>query len=90
MIILEPSFGSFAQCGTKPQRSAPSVRYLVSGLKRTVSTGGGRRDVEAREIVWERVLRAESRDTSPSRTKTDRPALREKQFLTHDIISCMP
>jgi hypothetical protein len=39
LIIVEPIFRSFAQCGTKRQPSASSDRSLVSGLKRTVSAG---------------------------------------------------
>jgi hypothetical protein len=38
LILLEPSFRSFAQRVTNPQRSASSVR-MVSGLKRTTNTG---------------------------------------------------
>jgi hypothetical protein len=41
LIIFEPIFRSFAQCGTKPQRSASRERSLLWGLNRTVSTGSG-------------------------------------------------
>jgi hypothetical protein len=39
LIILAPVFRSFAQRGTKPQRSESSELSLVSWLTRTVSTG---------------------------------------------------